>query len=208
MIRAPHLLGLYALVWGALAIDPVHRDDWLLENLLVAAALLGLWRGYRTLRFSMVSYGCLFVFSVLHAIGAHYTYSEVPYDHWGQVLFGYSVDEMFGLSRNHYDRLVHFGYGLLVAPAAIELLDARAPQQGVWRWCLPWLFLCAHSAVYEMLEWMAAVIVAPELGQAFLGTQGDAWDAQKDTSLAALGAAISVTLVRVRALRAAASGPG
>lgn len=195
---AARLLVVYAVIWLVLAIAPLHRQDWLLENLLVAVALPLLWRGYHTLRFSNASYVCLFVFFLLHALGAHYTYSEVPYDRWTQVLTGQSLSEWIDLERNHYDRLVHFAYGLLVTPAAIELLDARAPQRGLWRWWLPLLFMCAHSTVYEVIEWAAAELVAPDLGQAFLGTQGDVWDAQKDSALAALGTLISVVVVRLR----------
>ena len=140
--------------------------------------------------------GLLFVFFVLHAIGAHYTYSEVPYDAWAQALTGSSVGEVFGWQRNHYDRLVHFLYGLLVTPAAIALLDRRAPQQGLWRWLLPWLFMVSHSTLYEIIEFAAAVTFGGDLGQAYVGTQGDVWDAQKDSALAAIGAAIAVVWCR------------
>lgn len=194
----PRLLLVYALIWSALAIAPSYRQDWLLENLIVAIALPLLWRGYTTLRFSDTSYRCLFLFFVLHAVGAHYTYSEVPYPHWFEALSGQSFEAVFGSGRNHYDRMVHFAYGLLVTPASIELLDARAPQRGQWRWWLPWFFICAHSTIYEVIEWIAAELFGGDLGQAFLGTQGDVWDAQKDAALAALGAALAVLWIRGR----------
>ena len=151
------LLIVYAAIWTALAIHPWYRQDWLLENVLVFVAVPLLLWGWRTLPFSNAAYTCLFVFFVLHAIGAHYTYSEVPYDAWAQALTGSSVGEVFGWQRNHYDRLVHFLYGLLVTPAAIALLDRRAPQQGLWRWLLPWLFMVSHSTLYEIIEFAAAV---------------------------------------------------
>ena len=190
------LLALYAAIWVGLGIAPSYREDWLLENVIVLIAVPLLVVNHRRLRLSNLSCSLLFVFLVLHAIGAHYTYSEVPLDRWSEALFGQGLSELFGFQRNHYDRLVHFMYGLLVTPAMIELLDARAPQRGMWRWLLPWFFVLAHSALYEIIEWLAAEVFGGELGQAYLGTQGDEWDAQKDSALAALGALIAVFAVR------------
>lgn len=190
------LLAVYAGWWGVLAIAPWYRQDWLLENLLVFIAVPLLVWSYPRLRLSDASYTCLFVFLSLHAIGAHYTYSEVPYDRWAQTLTGQTVSEALGFQRNHFDRLVHFLYGLLVAPAAIGLLDARAPQRGMWRWLVPLLFMVSHSTIYELVEWAAAALFGGDLGQAYLGTQGDVWDAQKDAALAAAGAAIGIVAVR------------
>ena len=184
--RTARLLGaVFALIWLALAIDPWYRQDWLLENVLVFVAVPLLVRYGPDLRLSDASWVCLFLFFTLHAIGAHYTYSEVPFQQW----FGLGGDG----SRNHYDRLVHFLYGLLMALPVIELLDARAPPVGLWRWLLPVLFLMSHGALYESIEWVAAEVFGGELGMAYLGTQGDVWDAQKDTALAALGAVIGVS---------------
>jgi putative membrane protein len=192
------LLALFLAWWLVLAIAPVYRQDWLLENLLVFIAIPLLVLTYGRLRLTNTAYTSLFVFFVLHELGAHYTYSEVPYDSWAQALSGRTLSELFGLERNHYDRLVHFLYGLLIAPAAIELLDARAPQRGVWRWLVPLLFMVSHSTVYELVEWGAAEIFGGDLGQAYLGTQGDVWDGQKDSALAAFGALVSVVWCRCR----------
>jgi putative membrane protein len=191
------LLVLFSVWWLVLAIAPWFRQDWLLENMLVFIAIALLVLGYRRLRLSNFAYTLLFVFMVLHEVGAHYTYSEVPYDHWAEALTGSTVSEALGLERNHYDRLMHFLYGLLVTPAAIELLDARAPQRGPWRWLLPLLFMISHSTVYELVEWGAAEVFGGDLGQAYLGTQGDAWDGQKDSALAALGALVAVVWRRL-----------
>jgi putative membrane protein len=191
------LLAVFFVIWLLLAIEPWYRQDWLLENMLVFVAVPWLAWTYRRWRYSNAAYGCLFVFFTLHIIGAHYTYSEVPYDRWFQQLSGWSLNEALGFDRNHYDRLVHFAYGLLVAPACVELLDRRAPPQGHWRWLLPVLFICSHSVIYEMIEWAAASVFGGELGVAYLGTQGDQWDAQKDMFLAAAGAAIGVSAARV-----------
>jgi len=185
------LLALFCLWWLGLAIAPWYREDWLLENLLVFVAVPLLVITRRRLRFSNFTYGCLFVFLSLHTVGAHYTYSLVPYDAWFQWLTGHSLDQLLGFERNHYDRLVHFLYGLLVTPAAIELFGHYGRYPRVWAFLFPLLFMLSHSVVYEMIEWGAALVFGGDLGQAYLGTQGDVWDAQKDMSLAGLGALLT-----------------
>lgn len=191
------LLAAFLVWWGWLAISPWYREDWLLENVLVFIMVPVLIWSYRNLRFSNGAYTCLFLFLLLHEVGAHYTYSEVPYDDWSRALFGNGISEALGLERNHYDRLVHFLYGVLIAPAAIELLDARAPQQGMWQWLLPWFFMVSHSTLFETVEAAAAGVFGGELGMAYLGTQGDEWDAHKDSALAAVGAAIAISIYRL-----------
>jgi len=190
------LLALYLVIWLALAVHPKYRQDWALENLLVLVAVPLLIAGFHRMRFSNAAYVCLFVFFCMHAVGAHYTYAEVPYDQWIRSLTGRSLDGTFGWQRNHYDRLVHFAYGLLLAPAAVQLLDRRAPQEGMWRWLLPILFLASHSVVYEVVEMLAAMMFGGDLGVAYLGTQGDEWDAQKDMALATSGAIVAVLWLR------------
>jgi putative membrane protein len=106
------------------------------------------------------------------------------------------VSDLLHWQRNHYDRVVHFLYGALMIPPAVELLDRYAPARGAWRWIIPVLFLMSHSVIYEVVEWLAAIIVAPDLGAAYLGTQGDQWDAQKDMALAAAGAVLSMLVLR------------
>lgn len=185
------LLGAFVLVFALLGIAPRYREDWLLENVLVLIAVPGLVLAWRDLRFSNAAYACLFAFLVLHEVGAHYTYSEVPYDAWSVALTGHSLDAALGFERNHYDRLLHFLYGVLLMPATVELFRAKAPPRGVWVVLLPVFFIMGHSVAYETVEWLAAEIFGGDLGQAYLGTQGDPWDAQKDMALATAGALVA-----------------
>jgi putative membrane protein len=189
------LLIAFIAIFAALAVAPWYREDWLLENLLVFVAVPLLVASYRRLRFSNFAYTCLFVFFVLHEIGAHYTYSEVPWREWLGALTG-GDGALAG--RNHYDRFVHFCYGLLLMPAACELIEARAAPRGLWRWLIPLLFVMSHSVIYEMVEWLAALCFGGDLGVAYLGTQGDEWDAQKDMALASLGALLGLAAVALR----------
>jgi putative membrane protein len=195
------LLALFALAAVALGIAPRYRQDWLLENIVVLIALPLLVFGWRRLRFSRSAYLALFAFLLLHEVGAHYTYSEVPYDDAFAWLTGHSLNALLGLHRNHFDRAVHFLYGLLVTPMAVELFAHRAPPRGVWRWILPVCFMMSHSVVYELVEWLAALRFGGELGAAYLGTQGDPWDAQQDMALAALGSVVSMAFLARRGKR-------
>ena len=176
------LAAAYAATWLALAVRPVSRADWLLENAIVFVAVPLFVATARRLRFSDFTYTCLFVFFVLHAVGAHYTYSLVPYAKWWEALGGAPLE-----GRNHYDRVVHALYGLLVAPAAVELFARFGRYPRPWDFLFPWMFMAGHSVVYELIEFAAALVFGGDLGQAYLGTQGDVWDGQKDMALALAG---------------------
>jgi putative membrane protein len=183
------LLGLVYLVWWVLmAIKPHDFADWLLENVLVvlAAALLGFT--YKSFPLSRVSYTCIFAFMMLHALGAHYTYAMVPYDEWFP---------MFAGGRNHFDRLVHFLYGLLLAYPIREMFLRIGNVRGFWGYFLPLDLTMSTSMLYELIEWGAAETVGGELGAAYLGTQGDIWDAHKDMALASLGGLIAMTITAI-----------
>lgn len=202
------MAGLFALIWIALAIDPLYRHDWLLENLLVivcAAAFLW-WR--RSIRLSKLSVTLIFIFLCFHETGAHYTYSEVPYNDWSRALIGTSINDLLGLQRNHFDRLVHFLYGLLLAYPMREVYVRNEWLHGRLTYTFPVAITLALSAMFEVLEWWAAELVGSELGTAYLGTQGDIWDAQKDMALAGFGAvlAIAATLAAFRRRRPAWDG--
>jgi putative membrane protein len=191
------LLAVFVAIFAALAIAPWYRQDWLLENLLVFVALPMLTLNFRRLRFSNFAYTCLFAFFVLHEIGAHYTYSEVPWREWLAAITGGASGAPAG--RNHYDRFVHFSYGSLMMPAVWELMQSRMSPQRLWRWLMPVFFIMSHSVIYEMIEWIAAVMFGGDLGVAYLGTQGDEWDAQKDMALASSGAVVGLLVVVLRA---------
>jgi putative membrane protein len=188
------LATVFAVLWIVLAIAPLHRSDWLLENALLLAGVAGLIATHRIFPLSNVSYTTLFVFFCLHTIGAHYTYSEVPYDEAARSFFGISINEMFGWERNNFDRVVHFSYGLLLAYPIREIFLRIASVRGFWGYFLPLDLTMSSSMLYELIEWGAAVSFGGELGAAFLGSQGDVWDAQKDMALASLGAVITMTV--------------
>lgn len=187
----------FLVVWVLSAINPLHPADWLLENVLTiifAVIFLATWRYFC---FSPLTHALIFAFLSFHAIGSHYTYAEVPYDLWSVALTGFSINDYFGFERNHFDRLVHFCYGLFLAYPAREALVRWAGLRGFWGYFIPLDITMSTSMLYELIEWAAAEAFGGELGQAYLGTQGDVWDAHKDMALASLGALIATILARV-----------
>jgi putative membrane protein len=192
--HAKLLTAIFVVLWLALAIHPVSRMDWVLENVLIVIDVPILMAAYRHRLFSRFSHTLIFVFLCLHAIGAHYTYSQVPYDEWWRMLTGHSFNEIFGWQRNHFDRAVHFLYGLLLAYPIREIFLRIVRARGFWGYFLPLDFTMSTSLVYELIEWLAAVVLGGDLGQAYLGTQGDIWDAHKDMALASLGGLIAMLI--------------
>jgi putative membrane protein len=189
------LVTIYSLVWIALAIAPLDRHDWLLENVLVAIAAPLIIIHHRKQPFTNFTYTLLWVFMLLHAVGAHYTYAKVPYDAWMQTLTGHRLNDLLHLQRNHFDRLVHFLYGALWFPLFWELLAPYIKGPRALRYLLVVAFVMSHAGIYEVIEWAAASFFGGDLGTAYLGTQGDEWDAQKDMAIAMLGTLISAALM-------------
>jgi len=185
---------LFACHWSLLAISPRDRKDWALENALVLVFVIVITLTRRLFPLSRISYTLIFLFLLLHEIGAHYTYAEVPYDEWFHSLFGISLNQILGWQRNNFDRVVHFLYGLLLAYPVREVYFRIADARGFWGYFLPFDFAMSTSMLFELFEWMAAELFGGDLGVAYLGTQGDIWDAHKDMALASLGALIAMLI--------------
>jgi putative membrane protein len=183
------LLGTFVVLWIALAIRPLYRHDWLLENILVFLLAPALVLSARYFRLSNLSYTLLTMFLIMHIWGAHYTYEKVP--------LGFTLSDWFGASRNHYDRIVHFSFGFLLSYPIREMFLRIAAVRGFWGYFLPLDLTLSMSGLFEIFEWAVAAIVNPTAGLAYLGTQGDVWDAQKDMALAGLGAVIAMAVIAV-----------
>lgn len=186
--RVVHALAaVYVAVWAVAAVRPVDRAEWVLENLLPLSAVAFLALSYRRLQLSDVSYAGLTAFLVIHAVGAHFGYEAVPGRSWLPAWLGLGGGGVGG-ARNNYDRLVHLAFGLCVVYPLRELLLWRTRRARGWASLFAAETVVALAALYEILEWLVAAAAAPELGRAFVGAQDDAWDAQKDVALAAVGA--------------------
>lgn len=180
------LVILYALIWVWAAWSPVYRFDWFLENILTVLTLIVLAVSFRRLPLSDISYLLLFLFLVMHAVGGHYTYSEVPVGFW--------LQDAFGLARNHFDRFVHFSFGVLLFYPMREIIIRVVTHHGFHAGLFAACLNCTASGLFEIIEMIIALVVNPEAGTAYLGTQGDEWDAQKDMALAFGGSLVAFAL--------------
>lgn len=173
-----------------LAITAYHPDkvfDWALENGCVAITLVCIFGAYRRMAFSDLSYLLMFVYLCIHEMGAHYKYSDVPIGEW--------LKPILHTTRNHYDRISHFSFGLLLAYPMREIAMRKLRVTGNWLYYLPVECVLAFSAVYEILEAFMANILTPERGEEFVGMQGDMWDSQEDMFVAFLGSVVGVLII-------------
>lgn len=189
--REPLLLFAVALLALAFsAINPHDRLTWVLEVFpffIAAPVLIATWRRFPL---TPLLYRLILFHAVILFIGGHYTYAEVP--------FGFHLQELFGLSRNPYDRIGHFAQGFVPAILAREVLLRRSPLVwGKWLFFIVTSVCLAVSACYEFIEWWSALILG-QGADAFLGSQGDQWDTQWDMFTALVGAVTAqLTLSRL-----------
>lgn len=176
----------YAVLFTVLAFNPIDRMTWLAENLtvwIVLAVLIGLYLG--GVVFSRMAYALMFIFIYLHTIGGHWTFALVPFD-W--------VTDFFGFSRNHFDRLAHFSVGFYAFAMAEWLWHKKSVTNRFLLFTYPIFAIATIAMSYEIIEWIYAATSDPESGIAYLGSQGDIWDAQKDMLADTLGAITAVVL--------------
>ncbi|WP_412464044.1 DUF2238 domain-containing protein [Flavobacterium mekongense] len=182
-------LSSFSAIWISTLLGTNDLNNWLLENTLTVIFFLFLLFSYKKYQFSDLSYLLITVYLCLHVYGAKYTYAENP--------FGYWLKDYMGWERNHYDRIVHFSFGFLLAYPMRELFLKWVKYPTMVAWVLPIEITLSVSGFYELIEWAVADIFFPAQGDAYLGTQGDIWDAQKDIFLAFLGAILATTIVSV-----------
>lgn len=182
------LLALLLVICAVTAWNPpAGHLSWALEvcpGLAVVAWMLAV---YRRFPLSHWVYGCMFLHVLILVYGGVYTYAETPLGNWAR--------DAFDLSRNHYDRVGHLALGFFPAFLVRELLLRQTPlRRGGWLNFIVVSIVLAFGAFWELLEWWTTLVVASDVGQAFLGSQGDVWDAQWDMFLALIGAAVALLL--------------
>jgi putative membrane protein len=177
----------FTSLWVYTFIGTPDYSNWFLENTLVFLFIGFLFYTFKKHQFSDLSYLLVCVYLCLHIYGSMYTYAENP--------FGYWLKDFMGWERNHYDRIVHFSFGFLLAYPMREMFLSWL-KFPVWvAWLLPIEITLSVSGFYELIEWGVADVFFPAQGAAYLGTQGDIWDAQKDIFLATTGAVLATTIV-------------
>lgn len=176
----PYLLGIYSILFLILAISPNDRPTWFAENLTVWIIIGALvWLYLKKIRFSNLAYVLMFVLIYLHTIGGHYTFALVPFDF---------VTNLFGFERNHFDRIAHFSVGFYAFAIAEWISTKNLTTSKFILFSYPIFAIATIAMSYEVIEWIYAASAAPEAGMAYLGSQGDIWDAQKDMLADTLGA--------------------
>ena len=180
-------LTVFTSIWVNTLIGTSDLNNWFLENTLTVLFMLFLIFSFRKYQFSDLSYLLICVYLCLHVYGAKYTYAENP--------FGYWLKDYFHFGRNHYDRIVHFCFGFLLAYPMRELFLKWLKYPKTVAWILPIEITLSVSGLYELIEWAVADVFFKAQGDAYLGTQGDIWDAQKDIFMAFMGAILSTTIV-------------
>lgn len=182
---------IFAVFWFYTGITTPNLNNWLLENTLTLSLIIILAAFYHIFRFSDTSYTLIFLFLLLHVYGSQYQYAENPFGGW--------LKETYNFSRNHYDRIVHFGFGLLLTYPMHEVLARGIKVNKLVSYILPVEITVSLSALYEIAEWIVADMAfnGNKQGLDYLGAQGDVWDAQKDIALALLGAAVTMTFAFV-----------
>lgn len=183
------LLAVLALILIASVWDPpAGQFSWLLEVGPGIAGIIVLIAVYRRFPMSHFVYACVFVHVLILNYGGIYTYAETPLGNWAR--------DSFDLARNHYDRVGHVALGVFPAFVTREVLLRRTPlERGGWLYFLVVCVILAIAAFWELLEWWTTLVVASDVGTAFLGSQGDVWDAQWDMFLAQVGAMIALPLL-------------
>lgn len=180
------LTGIYAVLFVVLAFNPVDKQTWFVENLTVWIILCIIFPLYFfKVRFSNTAYALMFILIYLHTIGGHYTFAEVPFD-W--------VTKTFGFARNNYDRVAHFTVGFYAFAIAEWLYLRKLVANKFLLFTYPILVIATIAMSYEIIEWLYAAGSSPETGMAYLGSQGDIWDAQKDMLADTLGAVFAVII--------------
>ena len=179
------MLAVVVVAAAVSAIRPHSFAVWMTEIFWVAGLLVILLVTRRMFRFSLAAYSCFFAWMMLQTVGAHYTFELVPMD-W--------LKEMLGLVRNPYDRIAHFTVGWFAFPFAELFLRKGWVRSAALAAFFAVMTVVAMAGLWELVEWQYAVIEGGDAGAAFLGSQGDIWDAQKDILCDTLGALCAATL--------------
>jgi putative membrane protein len=180
----------YLVFWSAMAVSPLDRENWILSSVLPFALIAALVLGRRALPLSTISCASIVAFLMLHTVGAHYTYAQVPIGVW--------LQHAFDLQRNHFDRVTHFAFGLLFTYPLFEgfQLRLRDGSAGL-AYYVTFMTQLGLAGAWEIIEAVVAQVAHPELGMAFVGSQGDVWDAQHDMLAATCGTVLALLAIAI-----------
>lgn len=197
------VLATFLVLWAVSCIRVPYPEYFAMQHVPTVLALVALVAVERRGDMDRLGFAFVVSFLILHLLGARYLFSFVPYDDWSRRLFGVDITSRFGLRRNHYDRLVHVCFGLLLTYPLALFFRRRLNLVGWWPPILAVCMILAASAVYEIFEWLAAMLFAPDWADAYNGQQGDMWDAERDMACAAVGSIVAAIVIGLRGQRQA-----
>ncbi len=187
------VLAVFAVTW----IKPLWPVEHALHSSLTVVGLLALWWMNRRWQLGTGAFAAICGFIAIHCIAARWLYSNVPYDQWLQALTGWSPEAAFGWKRNHFDRLIHFLYGVCFTPALVQMVRFTWPALRFRHaFTLAVMAIMCSSLAYEWFEWGIALTLSPDAAEAYNGQQGDMWDAHADMLMATLGSLLVWPLAR------------
>ena len=192
------VLAIFAASW----IQPLWPLEQTLHSSLTVIGLVALWWVDRRWELGSGAFAAICGFIAIHCIAARWLYSNVPYDAWLQAALHWSPNAAFGWQRNHFDRLIHFLYGVCFTPALLQLARHAWPALRIGQaFTLAVMVVMCSSLAYEWLEWGIALLLSPEAAEAYNGQQGDIWDAHADMLLATLGSLLVWPMAQRSTLR-------
>jgi putative membrane protein len=198
MIQSALLVG-YLVFWGAMGLAPLDPENWVLSSILPLTFVGALVFGRRSLPLSTPSCALITGFLALHTVGAHYTYAQVPIGQW--------LQGVLELQRNHFDRITHFAFGLLLTYPLFEAFQRLTGARRSLLLYLTFMTQLGLAGAWEIIESVVAQLTHPDLGAAFLGSQGDPWDAQHDMLAAVCGTVLALALLLVASRSRSAAAP-
>lgn len=191
------VFGIFLSLFGLSFVNaPFLKHQYLQHCITVLSLIVYLYYDNKK-RFSRKSFLLFMSFMALHVLAARYVYSYVPYDDWSQTLFGFRINDAFHFTRNHFDRFVHFCYGLLIFYPSAEVFRKFSGLSRKMSLLVAVLFILGSSALYEIAEWMVAITLDPSDAEAYNGQQGDMFDAPKDMAMATLGMIVSLAIILI-----------
>ena len=183
-------------------INPIYPHEQLLQHIGTVLLFIPLITDVFKKAMPISAFVGLVCFTILHVIGARYIYSYVPYKEFA-VSVGIVDSGFFQDPRNHYDRLVHFSFGVLLFPYLVFVCKKWFKQQRFITVFMAWLMIQTDSIIYELFEWLLTIVMSSDAADSYNGQQGDMWDAQKDMALAMLGSTAMLLFYMLRSVRKA-----
>ena len=196
------LVLLVAIATIITCINPIYPHEQLLQHIGTVLLFIPLITDVFKKAMPISAFVGLVCFTILHVIGARYIYSYVPYKEFA-VSLGIVDSGFFQDPRNHYDRLVHFSFGVLLFPYLVFVCKKCFKQQRFITVFMAWLMIQTGSMIYELFEWLLTIVVSSDAADSYNGQQGDMWDAQKDMALALLGSTVMLLFYMLRSVRKA-----